>query len=269
MDPVALSLLQRYPLPLGSGTANNYNRTASEIDDQDQWDVRLDHKLPSNRDSLFGRLSYFRDGFIPVTPLPEGSGVTTGTLGPQDTTAWSFASNYQHTFSSNLLNEVRVGDTRRTVARTAAQLASSAGGALSIPGIPSTAKFPEHAADVPDRRLPAARLAGEHGIELSHQRVGGGRLADLVEGPAHDQDGARLAMGASGRGPAAVADRIVHLQRARQRSARHGRTPARRSPVSCSARSSSSRSICSRSRFRSARAFRSTSSRMTGRCRTG
>jgi len=142
MDPVALSLLQRYPLPLGSGTANNYNRTASEVDDQDQWDVRLDHKLPSNRDSLFGRLSYFRDGFLPVTPLPEGSGVTTGTLGPQDTTAWSFASNYQHTFSSNLLNEVRVGDTRRTVARTAAQLATSAGGALSIPGIPSTARFP-------------------------------------------------------------------------------------------------------------------------------
>ena len=103
---------------------------------------RIDHKFSTNRDQLFGRLSYFRDGFLPVTPLLDGSGVTTGTLGPQDTTAWSFASNYQHTFSSNLLNEVRVGDTRRTVARTAAQLASSAGGALNIPGIPSTAKFP-------------------------------------------------------------------------------------------------------------------------------
>ncbi len=38
-----------------------------------------------SRDQVFGRLSYFRDGFTPVTPLPEGSGVTTGTLGPQDT----------------------------------------------------------------------------------------------------------------------------------------------------------------------------------------
>ena len=71
---------------------------------------------------MFGRLSYFRDGFVPVTPLPDGSGVTTGTLGPQDTTAWSFASNYQHTFSANVLNELRIGDTRRTVGRTAAQL---------------------------------------------------------------------------------------------------------------------------------------------------
>jgi hypothetical protein len=141
MDPVALALLQRYPLPTSSGTANNYRRTDSEIDNQDQWDARLDHAF-SSRDQVFGRLSYFRDGFVPVTPLTDGSGVTTGTLGPQDTTAWAFASNYQHTFSANLLNELRLGDTRRTVGRTAAQLLTSAGAALSIPGIPSTARFP-------------------------------------------------------------------------------------------------------------------------------
>jgi hypothetical protein len=100
MDPVALSLLRRYPLPTASGVANNFSRTADEVDNQDQWDARIDHKFSTNRDQLFGRLSYFRDGFLPVTPLLDGSGVTTGTLGPQDTTAWSFASNYQHTFSS-------------------------------------------------------------------------------------------------------------------------------------------------------------------------
>ncbi|HEX3704216.1 MAG TPA: TonB-dependent receptor [Vicinamibacterales bacterium] len=142
MDPVALTLLQRYPLPTTAGTANNYSRLANEVDNQDQWDVRIDHTFASNRDQLFGRLSYFRDGFLPVTPLPDGSGVTTGTLGPQDTSAWAFASNYQHMFSSNLLNEVRIGDTRRTVGRTAAELSTSAGAALSIPGIPSTAQFP-------------------------------------------------------------------------------------------------------------------------------
>jgi outer membrane receptor protein involved in Fe transport len=142
MDPVALALLQRYPPPTAPGTANNYSRTANEVDNQDQWDVRIDHRFPSNRDQAFGRLTYFRDGFVPVTPLPDGSGVTTGTLGPQDMTAWAFASNYQHTFSSSLLNELRLGDTRRTVGRAAAQLETSAGAALSIPGIPSTARFP-------------------------------------------------------------------------------------------------------------------------------
>src|SRR5262249_34713277 len=69
--------------------------------------------------------------------------VTSGTLGPQDTTSWSFASNYQRSFSSNVLNEVRVGDTRRSVGRTAARLATSASAALNIPGIPSTARFPD------------------------------------------------------------------------------------------------------------------------------
>jgi hypothetical protein len=152
MDAVARALLQRYPLPTSPGTANNYRRTGNEIDDQDQWDARIDHKFHSNRDQLFGRLSYFRDGFIPVTPLADGSGATTGTLGPQDTTAWSFASNHQHAFSATLLNEVRIGDTRRTVGRTAAQLSTSAGSALSIPGIPATARFPN--------TLPAFLISG-------------------------------------------------------------------------------------------------------------
>jgi hypothetical protein len=142
MDPVALALLQRYPQPTAAGTANNFRRTGPETDDQHQWTVRLDHRWPSGRDQVFGRLTNFRGTFLPVTPLPDGSGVTTGTLGPQDTVSWAFASNYQRTFSANLLNEVRIGDTRRTVDRAAAQLGGSAGTALGIPGIPSTARFP-------------------------------------------------------------------------------------------------------------------------------
>ena len=145
MDPVALSLLERYPLPTNSATANNYSRTANEIDDQDQGDVRLDHKSASNRDQVFGRLTYFRGHAEPVTAFPDGSGtILAGSVavGPQDTTAWSFASNYQHTFSTNVLNEVRIGDTRRAVQRGAVSLSSPAGAALNIPGIPSTAQFP-------------------------------------------------------------------------------------------------------------------------------
>jgi hypothetical protein len=143
IDPVALALLQRYPQPTAAGTANNYRRTANEVDDQDQWDARVDHKFPSNRDQVFGRLSYFRDDFVPVTFLPDGSGTTpAGVIGPQKATSWSFASNYQHTFSANLLNEVRFGDTRRQMGRGAAELAGAAGSTLSIPGIPSTARFP-------------------------------------------------------------------------------------------------------------------------------
>ncbi len=141
-DPAALSLLQRYPLPTGSGASNNYRRTETETDRQDQWDVRIDHAFASNRDRLFGRLSSFENRFVPVTPLPDGSGIVTGTLGAQDTKAWSVATNFQHTFSSDVLNELRIGDTRRTIARTALQLPAPAGEALGIPGIPSSGQFP-------------------------------------------------------------------------------------------------------------------------------
>ncbi len=152
MDPVALSLLQRYPLPTSSGTANNYSRTANEIDNQDQWDVRVDHRFSADRDHVFGRLTYLRDGFVPVTPLPDGSGVTTGTLGPQDTTAWAFAGNYQHTFSNRMLNELRIGQTQRTVDRSATQLPTTASAALGLPGIPTTGQFPN--------TLPAFLISG-------------------------------------------------------------------------------------------------------------
>ena len=142
MDPVALALLQRYPRPTSPGLANNYRRTADEIDDQDQFDVKVSHARADQRDRMFARLSYFRDGFQPVTPLPDGSGVTTGTLGPQQTTSWAVATNYQRAFGSRWLNELRVGDTRRAVGRVASELGGSASASLGLPGIPSTAQFP-------------------------------------------------------------------------------------------------------------------------------
>ena len=60
MDPVALSLAPALPDARQSpATANNYSRTANEINDQDQGDVRIDHKFPSGRDQAFGRLTNF------------------------------------------------------------------------------------------------------------------------------------------------------------------------------------------------------------------
>lgn len=145
MDPVALALLERYPGPTDAGTANNYSRTANEIDDQNQGDVRIDHRFAAGRDQAFGRLTYFRGHAEPVTPFPDGSGtIPAGSVavGPQETKAWAFASNYQHSFSSNLINELRIGDTRRSVLRGAVSLSSSARAALNIPGIPENAQFP-------------------------------------------------------------------------------------------------------------------------------
>lgn len=143
MDPVARALIARYPLPTGAGTANNYRRVGDERADQNQFSVRLDHRLGSGGDRVFGRLTRFRERFVPVAPLPDGSGVTTGTLGPQTMHSSSFASSYQQARSTAMLNELRVGDTRRSVSRRAATLADRVSDALSLPGIPSFAQFPD------------------------------------------------------------------------------------------------------------------------------
>ncbi len=141
MDPLALALLQRYPLPTTAGTANNYRRVASEIDDQNQIDARVDQRLNGGRDLIFGRASVFHERLVPVAPLPDGSGAATGTPGPQTTRARSAIGHAQHLFGDRLLNELRAGDTSRSVSRRAARLPDVASTSLGVHGIPSTARF--------------------------------------------------------------------------------------------------------------------------------
>jgi hypothetical protein len=151
MDAIAVALLARYPLPTSAGTANNYRRVADERADQEQFSVRLDHRF-GGTDRVFGRLTRFEEEFVPVTPLPDGSGVTTGAPGPQRTRAWSFASSHQRTYSNRFFNELRIGDTRRSVVRSAARLDGGASEVLHLPGLPATAYFPD--------TLPTFSIAG-------------------------------------------------------------------------------------------------------------
>ena len=140
-DPVARILLARYPAPTSSGTANNFRRTGNERVDQDQASVRLDGNLPGRAGRAFLRTTWFTEQVEPVTPLPDGSGVTTGTLGPQRTTAWATALNHQALVTSRLFHELRVGDTRRRVVRRATTLTSTPADTLGLPGIPQGAFF--------------------------------------------------------------------------------------------------------------------------------
>jgi hypothetical protein len=145
IDPVALTLLNRFPLPTSSGTANNYKRTAGEPDNQDQFDVRLDHRFSAN-DSAFTRYSYFKDFTSPVTPLPDGSGTltagtTSNSVGPQDTLGQSFAANYVHLLRPAATNELRFGYTRRSISRLALLLSASPSESLDLPGIPTNGAF--------------------------------------------------------------------------------------------------------------------------------
>lgn len=140
-DSVARRLLARYPNPTTSGAANNFTLLGNESQNQNQFDIRLDHRFSEN-DQIFGRFSYAKDISRPVAPLPDGSGiVTSGAIGPTDTRAKSFASSFIHVFNPNVLNELRIGYTKRTIDREALQLDDLPSQSLGIPGIPANGAF--------------------------------------------------------------------------------------------------------------------------------
>jgi hypothetical protein len=147
MDPAALSLLTRFPTPTSSAAANNYTRTANDIDHQSQFDVRIDGAYRS-RDRSFGRYSYYNEVKQPVTPLPDGSGAITGAVigtggvaGLSNVLGQQAVFNETHTFSPRILNEFRLGYTRRGNTISGATLSDTASSALGIPGIPTNGAF--------------------------------------------------------------------------------------------------------------------------------
>ena len=250
----ARTLLERYPLPNRAGhgqqlPARRRTRTTTRISSTCASIIGS-----STRDQVFGRLTLVPRRVLPVTPLPDGSGtLTTGTLGPQDTASWSFASSYQRTFFGPRLSTSCASATRGARSdRTAAAAATARRPRpWACPAFRRPRSFPKHAADVPHRRLPAARIArrtpaSDFGTSVT-------QIADTltwVQGPAHAQGRRRLALGAAQRRPAAVADRARSRSPACSPTCPAPPTPARRSPASCSARSRASRSTCSRSEIR-------------------
>jgi hypothetical protein len=134
-DPLALQVLQHYPLPNASG-ANNFIFTGVEPDAQDQFDARLDH-IFSSRHRAFARYSYLRDDDTPVPFLPDGSGsITSGAIGHALTRGDSIASEYDWTISPSTLNQARFGYSRRDINQRSLQ-----NGGITIPGAPQSA-FP-------------------------------------------------------------------------------------------------------------------------------
>lgn len=131
-DPLALQVLEHYPTPTSAGAANNFARTVSELDNQDQFDTRLDRYFGSQH-RVFGRYTYLRDDDTPVTPLPDGSGsLTTGVIGHAITRGVGVVAEHDWTVSSTTLNQARLGYSRRDVNQT-----SLANGGLAVPRVPS------------------------------------------------------------------------------------------------------------------------------------
>ena len=131
LDALGLQILQHYPQPNVAG-ANNFVRTATEPDAQDQADLRLDRYF-GEKHRIFGRYTYFRDDDTPVTPLPDGSGsLTSGVIGHAITRGDAFVGDYNWTASARTLNQFRVGYSRRDLNQVSLQ-----NGGITIPGLPA------------------------------------------------------------------------------------------------------------------------------------
>jgi hypothetical protein len=147
-DPAALALLSRIPVPTNlTATANNYSRTANDADHQNQFDLRLDGSITPH-DRAFGRYSYYNEVEQPVTPFPDGSGVvnapvigTGGVPGLSNVLGQQGVAGETHTFTAHLLNDARLGYTRRGNSTAGPTLPGTASSTLGIPGIPTNAAF--------------------------------------------------------------------------------------------------------------------------------
>ena len=176
-------MLSRYPLPTSSGAANNYTRTADDSDHFNQFDARVDGAYRT-KDRAFARYSYFKDVEQPATPLPDGGGLLTGAVvgtggvsGLSHVLAQQAVFDETHTFTGLLLNDVRVGYTRRANNIAGTTLGTTASSALGIPGIPTNAAF---ANALPLFTLSGLQQLGPSGSTFSQYQTGVWQVVDTV-----------------------------------------------------------------------------------------
>ncbi len=142
-DPKALQVLALIPQPnTGSGAANNFSYVSDDDDHQNQFDTRVDGAFGSH-DRGFVRYSYYAEVEQPATPFPGGGGLISGSVigtgnvtGLTNVLGQQIVINETHTFTTSLLNDVRIGYTRRGNSQLGQQLPGPAGAALGIPNIP-------------------------------------------------------------------------------------------------------------------------------------
>ena len=167
IDPVARTLLERYPLPTSAGTANNYRRV-------EQRNGRSGSVQPSHRSSLFGERR----------PRVRAADAISGGIHPGDATSrrqwrdhWNARPTGHHLLvirvqlPANILEQcAERASCRRyqTDGRPAGRAAGRQRVGESGPSGHSVGRaISEHGTHVPHRRISAAWVAAEHGVAIS------------------------------------------------------------------------------------------------------
>ncbi|MBO0857048.1 MAG: TonB-dependent receptor [Chloracidobacterium sp.] len=115
IDPVALKMMQYFPLPnLGVGASsynylNNWIGSNGGSSNNNQFDIKIDHRL-SETSTLSGRFSKSLSASEGVNCF--GNVADPCTQGPNDSHAYSTAINFNHTFSPTLVLSMSYGFAR-------------------------------------------------------------------------------------------------------------------------------------------------------------
>jgi hypothetical protein len=136
----AAKLAALYPAPNINFQGNNYLVDPKKSLDQNNFDVRVDHRFSDN-DNFFTRFSYEDQPLFvpgPFTTALDGGGFVAG---HQDNSYRSVAISELHTFSVNLMNEFRLGYNRINSRRLEPNSDTNVASQIGIPGVPFTPGF--------------------------------------------------------------------------------------------------------------------------------
>ncbi|MGH9845455.1 MAG: carboxypeptidase regulatory-like domain-containing protein [Blastocatellia bacterium] len=131
--------------PPGNYRLNNYVATVAQNDDANQYDFRGDHSF-SERDKLFARFSKLNRDTLrgSICPPPGNCGVQLF-LPSLTNDVWSAAAGHTHVFSSNAVNELRIGfsDNRSLLQSTASRPLFDEFGIKGVPQFDSLKGLPQ------------------------------------------------------------------------------------------------------------------------------
>jgi hypothetical protein len=147
LDPAGVNVLNLYPAPNrpNAGLVNNFLYNPVLNNNQDSFDVRVDHQLKAH-DSLFATFSYGVVDAIRPDPFPgeAGGGTFSGNIHNK---ALAAGISDVHTFADNKINEVKLGYMRYAVkaipffyGQPVAEQVGIPG--INVPSVPATGGLP-------------------------------------------------------------------------------------------------------------------------------
>jgi len=133
LDPAALNVVNLFPKPNLPGRFNNFLFNPVARNNQDSFDIRIDHLLTA-KDNFFGSFSFNNvDAFHP-DPFPglAGGGAFSGTIKNK---ARAIGLSDVHTFAPNKINEFKIGYMRYVVNAVQNFANQNISQQMGIPGI--------------------------------------------------------------------------------------------------------------------------------------